>query len=494
MFPYTIVFLAGWILLSSLLLLALFRWPEISFFAIIAIQPFKQWLILHVQLFEYFDPTLLIVVSMVVISAWTLLTTGSTRLRLPMEVLLIQLLLSLLILSSLTWTHAPEYGFYKAIRFSLVNSLVMMAPALLIRTQASLARLSVSVVLLAIIVYSKIWIWPSYAISSLAEDKFFRAGFLYGADAASVALQFASPLLIAAVILARPKSLRFFSIGAVGLLVLGAWNTGTRASVLTILLALVFTLALVGGKRRITYALAATLVGASLFWIASTFAPASSTTRILAGMTGVDASGAARLDHWSSAIHAFWQNPLGGGVGSYAIFDLGRDTRWFPHSIFLETAAELGIPGMVLLFLLFFFFVRYALRARRMLASSRSRARFFADAWLVGSAVSLAVAAVSDDIADNRAVWLGIGVTIAAYQLSLVPGRDRSTRQPGRLFTRRAMTFSESRCSRALTVPAHPLPWQSEHLHPNKAPRTGIPQFQRNFSDNNPSPISPRPS
>ncbi len=72
-------------------------------------------------------------------------------------------------------------------------------------------------------------------------------------------------------------------------------------------------------------------------------------------LSTTELAGDARWDHWSEGIRATWKHqPLGSGLGTYGFASLAEQqtdsTFWFreAHNQYLETATELGLPGLVL--------------------------------------------------------------------------------------------------------------------------------------------------
>src|SRR5262249_51348094 len=61
-----------------------------------------------------------------------------------------------------------------------------------------------------------------------------------------------------------------------------------------------------------------------------------------------------RLDLFLSALEAMITYPIHGlGIGGFAQWFYGVEQRGYPHNILLETGAELGLPGLVLIAYLF---------------------------------------------------------------------------------------------------------------------------------------------
>lgn len=118
--------------------------------------------------------------------------------------------------------------------------------------------------------------------------------------------------------------------------------TGSRGSWLAVVAGIVVVAAARGGRRSVTGALAAVAVLEAVLLTLTAF--------------GTPSQLQARGDYWHVAWHVAGQHPLAGmGAGTFdlawaAYGDLGR---WGgvadAHSLYLETLAELGVVGLVLL-------------------------------------------------------------------------------------------------------------------------------------------------
>jgi hypothetical protein len=143
----------------------------------------------------------------------------------------------------------------------------------------------------------------------------------------------------------------------------------------------------------------------------------------------VDAGGY-RYDLWRVAVREFRRHPLGGlGAGNYDVeyYRLRKNPEYVlqPHSLELQTAAELGVPGLLAL-LLFFGAVIAAVFKRRGTLASQDRLIKVAGA---GMFVSWLVATSVDWLYDIPGL---AGMAIASGALLLVPSRQVVEGRPGR--------------------------------------------------------------
>lgn len=117
-----------------------------------------------------------------------------------------------------------------------------------------------------------------------------------------------------------------------------------------------------------------------------------------------------RLQLYQAALASLAQNPaLGAGTGSYAYFSPVPEI-YYPHNLFLESAVELGFPGLALSLLLVL-----APLSRLMFGKKRVKDAAMAGALLTFCFVN---AMISGDIPGNFLLWLSAGVTASLAMVS----------------------------------------------------------------------------
>ncbi len=404
-------------------------YPELPLIMMIAIQPLKQFLLETVPFFQTVDPMLILALWLGVLAVLNLPQALSHRRFYPKEILVAQGLFAGWVLLSLLWTSAPIYGTYKGLRLALLNTLLLYSPLLLVRDIASIKRLIQATIIFSLIVYTKIMIWPSYIVAPMAENKFFRAGFFYGNDTSPVALYLASTFCLGGIMAARSRLRAGIYLLCMVPLTFGGWMTGTRLSIGSIIVATICTILMFsrrGQSNRKGIVLVLSIL--SIVIMATIVSPVSQSERIIRVLSekGLDESGLARLDHYRVGWTAFLENPIvGGGIGSYATFRGGGDDRWFPHNILLEVSIELGIIGLALFLFMLFGFIRHVLILRRRIGEIDLAGRQISDMFLVALVVTLFASQVTDDLADNRAIWLVMGLGLAAYHIVLEQIQNR---------------------------------------------------------------------
>ena len=125
-----------------------------------------------------------------------------------------------------------------------------------------------------------------------------------------------------------------------------------------------------------------------------------------------------RVELWSAGWESFIERPLVGlGTGGFAD---AFPSELYPHNLFLELAAELGIVGLLLVVAFTTAGFVAALRAYRSTDPQVSRRAALVTALL---ASALTNAAFSGNVSSNAAVWLAVGLAVGLAE----SGRDASS-------------------------------------------------------------------
>jgi O-antigen ligase len=206
--------------------------------------------------------------------------------------------------------------------------------------------------------------------------------------------------------------------------------SGSRGPVLGFLFAVLVLLALAAASPRARGRLikvAATALGAIV--AVPLLVPGSSASRALSaifgGTGGLSTNGRAGL--WATAVSAFSHHPLLGiGTGGFAGLRTGE---FYPHNLLLESAAELGALGAIVVIWLVVGSLRRMARAWRARAGRERLELSVAIALFVGALIN---ALVSGAIQDNREVWLwaGLGLGICARRVAVARAAPPEPEQP----------------------------------------------------------------
>ena len=227
------------------------------------------------------------------------------------------------------------------------------------------------------------------------------------------------------VLAARSNLLRLFALGAMPLMAVSFIAAGSRGPVLGLVVGLVVLLVLALRERRsrarVLLVAIAAIAGAVLV---GQLVPGEDVQRSLSVLTGsgngLSSNGRDAL--WHEAWHMFLAHPLSGsGTGAFAGIE---PIDLFPHNLFLEMGAEVGILGVIAVLLV----VLGGLRALRR-ADVLSLGRLRIEVALVGALLAAAFvnAQVSSDVTSNSALWLAVGLALGLEQHAVAV----SARDPG---------------------------------------------------------------
>jgi len=216
--------------------------------------------------------------------------------------------------------------------------------------------------------------------------------FLANATDFGAAMCVVVPLAVYLVKFAKLKALRLLGLVSAILFVLSIVRTGSRGAALAL-----FAMALVYWLRsRHKLPVAMGVVGLLVaFWVIT---PPASKDRFRSAVDyQEDATASGRLDYWKAGIRMFVTHPVT-GVGLYNFGHnyeaAGGGYAIVPHSIFIQAASELGVPGISILLALLFLMFKRNHETRRLAVGDDFQARYlrgFADALdlsLVGFIVS----------------------------------------------------------------------------------------------------------
>ena len=216
------------------------------------------------------------------------------------------------------------------------------------------------------------------------------------------------------VLAARSSLLRLFALGAIPLIAVSFIAAGSRGPVIGLVVGLLVLLALALRERKtrarvLLVAIAA--VGGAL--LVSQLVPGQDIQRSLSVLTGsgngLSSNGRSAL--WHQAWQLFLAHPLfGAGTGAFSGIS---PIDLFPHNIFLEVGAEVGIIGVIAVVVVVLGGVRALWRADVL-----SLGKLRVEVALVGALLAAAFvnAQVSSDITSNSSLWLAVGLALGLEQ------------------------------------------------------------------------------
>lgn len=204
--------------------------------------------------------------------------------------------------------------------------------------------------------------------------------------------------------------------------------TQSRGGIVGMAVALVAAVVLAGRARPRIVAIVLVVIAAGLSYYA-VYRPAHVAGSFSTGLSGASSG---RSDEWRIALRMLDGHPLGGvGLGNYPIAEPSYATgtlnlnfvrlvvtdRLAAHNSYLEVAAELGIPGLVLFLAVLWLALRAAGKSLGSLEDALDQ-REFAARGLVAGGLGMFVAYVFLSGQYEKQLWLVLGLLAAVPTLA----------------------------------------------------------------------------
>jgi len=357
--------------------------------------------------------------------------------KLPSEqksIVYLFLIFGLLLGISYIYTVSPDYGFRKILRFNTFAVTIFISPLLIIKSPADSKRLLsyfyfllviiIGIMLLQFVYFLK---WGDFAIVLAYWNRIS----IPGANPIQVSryLAIGAAMMIALLIRNKPsQSLHYFAILFV--ILLSIILSGSRGPLVSIIIGSIVYAILYERKhssRIFGYGILAIGTIITLLLLL----PESLTQRffdISQGSVIMTQQGvrristiATRFEFWSMSLQAWFSSItsffIGLGAGSFSSLFIWRDWRWYPHNLFFEIIAELGLIGLVI-------GVLFIIKSYQIINKGIQRGSFTEHSalWVAGTVVMFIAAQFSGDINDNRILWMFIGVSIASTHVDNLYG------------------------------------------------------------------------
>jgi O-antigen ligase len=370
------------------------------------------------------DPTLALAVFLVGVCVVRVLT--GRAFKIPMALAATFVILGVLLVLSLTWTPVPGYGAEKAFKFWTLTLLAIAAPFCVVDNERDLRRL-LAWFLIAAVVGAMVTL-AFGQVSAVEDINNANTGRLeFGGVENTI---FMSRMLCAGAIVAlfAPAMRLGGAWGRIALPLIGvgliavAASIGSRGPLVSLALALAVTLTaiILRNPRALLPLLAMVAIGAAVLPFISL--PETSAAR-LRGITEdplgtLQQDGRSRL--YRQAIEIARDNPVVGlGAGGFRLYSavLIRKELRYPHNIFLEAAAEIGIAAAVVLGLCMIAVLVGLFRRAWGAEDTQRRSQVYLVTALL--LLTFFAAQFSGDINDNRTFWsaLALGWLVARHDL-----------------------------------------------------------------------------
>jgi O-antigen ligase len=354
------------------------------------------------------------------------------RFRLPPLMLAVPYVVIATVMAiSLIWTPELAYGTDKTLKFASLTALATFAPFFLVDGRAALRQL--------LLLLGGMGVVGALIVLGLGSTSGDEGGRLVFNEAADTIFT-SRFLLTGAFVLLLGSALRLWQrqrllIAAVGLaVVVVAASIGSRGPLVGFVLALACTIVAIVLRepRRVLPVLVAIGLGVALLPFVSL--PETSSERI--GGLVENPSGAFNEDLrsrlYEKGVELAQENPVRGiGAGGFFIYSYvvtNREER-YPHNIFLETAAEIGLlPTLLLAASILAMLTILFRRAWAADGEDRTLVYLLAGVFLL----NFFAAQFSGDFNDNKTFWamLGLGWLVATYGLRSADESPEEARPP----------------------------------------------------------------
>jgi O-antigen ligase len=317
---------------------------------------------------------------------------------------------------SLIWTPVMDYGIEKTLKFVTLTLLAAVAPFCLVEDRAALVRLLAVFAGAAAISAALVLAFGSAG----EEDRLEFGGAANTIFTSRFILTGALILLVAPILkVMAPRgrvALPFVGLGMIGV----AAGIGSRGPVVALAFALAFTVvaAVLREPRRLVPVVLVIAVGTAVLPFVAL--PGGSAERL----RGLAENPAGTLDEdlrsrlYEKAVELTGDYPLRGiGAGGFFLYSyvLANREERYPHNVFLETSAELGLlPALLLAASILVLLGRLYTRAwSEGDEADRNVVYVVAGVFLL----NLLAAQFSGDFNDNRTLWASFGLAwlVAAH-------------------------------------------------------------------------------
>ena len=352
----------------------------------------------------------------------------------PKSIVYLFLIFGLFLGISYIYTASPDYGFRKILRFNTFAVTMFISPLLIIKSPTDSKRLLsyfyfllviiIGIMLLQFVYFLK---WGDFAIVLAYWNRIS----IPGANPIQVSryLAIGAAMMIALLIRNKPsQSLHYFAILFV--ILLSIILSGSRGPLVSIIIGSIVYAILYERKhssRIFGYGILAIGTIITLLLVL----PESLTQRffdISQGSVIMTQQGvrristiATRYEFWSMSIEAWFSSItsffIGLGAGGFSSLFIWRDWHWYPHNLFFEIIAELGLIGLVI-------GVLFIIKSYQIINKGIQRGSFtdHSALWVAGTVVMFIAAQFSGDINDNRILWMFIGISIASTHVDNLYG------------------------------------------------------------------------
>jgi O-antigen ligase len=300
-----------------------------------------------------FDPTAGLAILVLLVLALRLL--GGDPVRRPPAALLVPLLvIGAAVLLGLLWSGAPDYGREKAVKYFSVTLLAALAPFVLLTTERELRRFLYTIAVGALVVAALTLVTEPTVAEGIATEYDTQGRYSFGGQIFPARFLCTGALILFLLPGMISSRWRFMApLAGLGVMVvaIGYGARGPIAAFVATLVAVALVFAL-RSARSLAAVLAAVVIGAAALPFVTVPSSASERLREAASDPIATVRGDTRWILYNQAIELIELHPvIGSGTGTFgayvSIVSPPRQRLLYPHNIFLEVWAELGIVPLL---------------------------------------------------------------------------------------------------------------------------------------------------
>jgi O-antigen ligase len=376
-----------------------------------------------------FDPTAGLAVLVILVLAGRLLGGGGIRTP-PAGFLVPLVVIGVAILLGLLWSGEPDYGREKAIKYFTVTLVAALAPFALLTTERDLRRFLYAIVAGALVVAALTPVTEPTVAEGIATEYDVRGRYSFGGQIFPARFLCTGALilfLLPGITSSRWRLAAPVAALGVALVAIGYGARGPIAAFVATLIAVAMISAM-RSARSLAALLAAVVVGAAVLPFVTVPDSASERLRGAARDPVATLRGDTRWILYDQAIELIQRHPaVGSGTGTFgayaSIVSPPRQRLLYPHNIFLELWAELGIVPVIA------FMVAVGggtwMLMRRLAATDDRQERQLLTMAFGLLVFNFLVSQVSGDLNDNRTLLLAVGLAWLLGRYGLGPREAR---------------------------------------------------------------------
>jgi len=347
------------------------------------------------------------------------------------QIIFLNLLFVIMLSISFIYTPSPNYGIRKIVGFILSSISIMFISYFFINEEKQRIRLYKFIYIIGLLngIFTFILVFQKYGMAygltgfgMIATDELSLGGANF-AISIGFGRRIGLTIICGLCLLLTQQRGKFKNMVAMTLPFLGILLllSGARGPIISFIMVILLLLIIIKKKRNKRSVL---IMGSTclilLLLLLPFFGDSETRDKIFNRFMhmGSDKNVLGRFALYRSAIELFSRHSLiGVGVGGYSQI-VSLDVRLYPHNIFLEIMAELGIVGISIFILILFSNIRLYKHLLKVIPTRSSGNTFVYFSFLI-LIFGILNAMVSADLTWNEYIWLGSSLLIIEEKVSI---------------------------------------------------------------------------